>query len=185
MYQKLKCRQVNQKGIKLKQFHHVWLDNEFIKDCWVWVWFLSNLDKTVLCCPFVDVNKFVSAQLLNFYSDASKNPDLGMGVIFGNKWMYKQWDKNFIMDQDPSIGYLELYALTAAILQWGRTPELCRNRVVIFCNNQSVIHMINKMSSACNRCMKLIRLLALNGIANNRWVFARYVATKQNDLADS
>ena len=45
--------------------------------------------------------------------------------------------------------------------------------------------MINSNTSSCKRCMKLLRLLTLDGLRNNRRVFARWVDTKSNFLADS
>ena len=118
MYHKLKGKQTSNTGKQLKQHHHVWLDQEFVQDCRVWFQFLNNLDQKVICHLFIDVNKFALARVLNFYSVASKNPDLGMGAVFRNRWFYRRWNKEFIVEQDPSIGFLELYALTAAVLLW-------------------------------------------------------------------
>ena len=42
---------------------------------------------------------------------------------------------------NPSIEYLELFALTAAVLTWG--SKLKNRRITIFCDNLSVVCMIN------------------------------------------
>ena len=74
--------------------------------------------------------------------------------------MYQNWDQNWLDKAKPSIEYLELFALVAATLAWG--VELRNCRVVMYCNNHSVISMINKTTSTCKNCMVLIRLLVLH-----------------------
>ena len=85
--------------------------------------------------------------------------------------------------KQPSIAYLELYALTTGILIWSELLKNCR--IVVNCDNQSVVDMVNSTSSNCKNCMYLIRLLALSGLVNNRRVFAKHVRTGNNGLADS
>ena len=57
--------------------------------------------------------------------------------------------------------------------------------VTIFCDNQAVVQMMNNVTSSCHQCGKLIRLLTLNGLVWNRRLFAKYVSSRNNDLADS
>ena len=49
----------------------------------------------------------------------------------------------------------------------------------------AVVHMINKMTSGSKHCMKLIRVLVLNGLQFNRRLSAKFVDTKSNGIADS
>ena len=86
MYTKFK-RKNGVKYSMLKQHHHIWLDSDFVKDCLVWEWFLGNLEqnKAILCCLFVDFGIGTSAKILNFYSNASLNPNLGMGAVYREK----------------------------------------------------------------------------------------------------
>ena len=96
--------------------------------------------------------------------------------------MYGQWDPDFIVGQDPSIEYLELFALTATVLNW--IHRFKNRRVILFCDNQSVVHMINNTSSSCRNCMVLIRKVVLKSLKENVRVFARYVRSKDNTAAD-
>ena len=108
----------------LKQFHHVWLNRQFIQDCRMWDSFLNQADSTQLCCPFIDFSLGgQSSHILPFYSDASLNPVLGMGAIFENRWIVAHWPKGFITTYEPSIEFLELYALVTAIFTWYKLPE--------------------------------------------------------------
>ena len=83
MYSKIKLTSAS--GRDLKSYHHTWLDKEFIADCLVWKQFLSSFNDKGICRPFVDFqDKSRTAKILNFTSDASKNPRLGLGAVFNN-----------------------------------------------------------------------------------------------------
>ena len=168
---------------KLKQYHHVRLDREFKFDCQVWMLFLSHKLTKVVARPMVDLSTTILATQLNFYSDASANPRLGFGAVFADHWLFNQWEPGYISNGKPSIEYLELYAVCAAILTWGY--KLKNSRIVVFCDNAAVVQMINQSSSTCQNCMYLIRLLTLSGLIDNRRVFAKHVYGINNELADS
>ena len=67
---------VDKKGNKLKHYHHVKIDEEFLNDSNVWLLFLQHANSKVLTRPFVDFSNTTStfsAEQLSFYSDASAN----------------------------------------------------------------------------------------------------------------
>ena len=75
------------------------------------------------------------------YSDALRNFELGFGAYCDTEWTYGQWDRLFMERYEPSIEYLELYALLIGVLNWSR---LFKNRcIILFCDNQSVVFMVN------------------------------------------
>ena len=103
----------------LKSHHHIKLDKEFKEDCRVWLDFLdsSPIDTTV-CRPWVDFSPS-DVTILDFYSDASGSKSKGgYGAVFELEWMYGAWDTNFMVKEDPSIEFLELFTLTAAVMAW-------------------------------------------------------------------
>ena len=181
MYDKLKIR--NKQGQLLQQHHHVSIGKQFKLDAKVWRDFLMDRNLDHLCRPFIDFSDERFALTLNFYTDAAKSGILGMGAVYNNHWMFTSWPIGWIEKEDPSIEFLELYAFTAAILAWGKEIRNCR--VTIFNDNQAVIGMINKLTSRCPQCMKLIRILVLDCIHYNRRLFVQFVPSKQNILADS
>lgn len=136
--------------------------------------------------PFVDFecNSF-EATHLSFFTAASKNPLLGFRCYFNKRWIFGQWGNNYIKEKDPSKAYLELFALCVGIFTWQRDSRLANCRIIVNCDNQSVVEMVNKMTSSCPNYMYLLRMLALNNITYNRWVFVRYVNMKLNFLSDS
>ena len=100
-----------------------------------------------------DLSRVLSATEINFYSDASASKKLGFGCIFGDKWIFGAWGSKFIEVNEPSIEYLELFALCAGLLTW--PEELSNCRIIVFCNNQAVVAMINSLASSCPNCMTL------------------------------
>ena len=167
----------------LKPYHHVRLDAEFKLDCEIWKTFWLHYENIALCQAMVDLNHFLTSMQLSFFSDASANPELRAGGVFNKKWWFMKWEPGFVNICKPPIEYLELFGVVASVLTFG---HLIRNmRIVIFCNNQSVMHMVNSMTSSCKNCMFLLRLLALNNLVNNCRVFIRHVRSKHNGPSDA
>ena len=183
LYSKLTTR--DKKGRRLKQHHHMYLDKEFRDDCKVWLEFLDQeADRQrVLCRPFLDLDMFSTSEELNFYTDASGK--ISYGCYFMGNWTCGHvWTRELLM-KDPSIEFLELFALCAAILTWEDHEKLVNSGIVIFCDNQAVVGMINNTSSSCPACMKLIRVLVLNCLKYNRRISVKYVKSSDNILTDS
>ena len=174
MYSKL--RLTNKQGQILKEHHHINLGATFIQDCQMWKIFLQHAQGSVLCRPFIDfLEDSHSAITLNFTSDASLNPNLGMGAVFDDQWLFAIWPPGFIVNESPSIEYLELYALTAALIAWRHHSKLKNTRVTIWCDNKSVMYMVNKSSTSCEHCLNLIRIITMENIRFNRRLFVRHV----------
>ena len=167
----------------LKPHHHIRLDKEFRYDCQVWLEFLQddNMER-VVSRPMIDLlGPVKTSEEIAFYSDASGT--ISYGSVLDKRWIYGLWDENFLKLRKPSIEYLELFALTARVITWMTALTNCR--IIVFCDNVSVVHMINSMTSGCKNCIILIRLLILNGLQYNRRIAAHYINMKQNILADA
>ena len=164
---------------KLKPHHHIRITAEMREDLTMWLTFLKH--PSVFCRPFLDFSKVLIADEIDMYSDASRR--IGLGALCGSSWMYKQWDQTFLDECHPSIEYLELFAVTAGVLTW--IHRFRNRRIILFCDNESVVNMINYTTTSCKNCMVLIRLLVLKGLLENVRIFARHVKGEDNGLADS
>ena len=165
------------KGKTLQPHHHIKITEEHRLDLMVWKQFLTTPD--VYYRPFMESRSW-NAQEIDMYSDASGNFKLG---YCGQEWTWGQWDFSFCQEHNPSIEYLELFAMLVGVRNWIR---LFRNRrIVLFCDNEAVVHMINKSTSNCKHCMVLIRLLVAECIFQKVRVFAKHVGTKDNGKADA
>ena len=154
----------------LKPFHHVNLDAEFRADCRVWLQFLSS-EINATCHPFMDLSRVLVVKDISFYMDAVKGKSLGFGGVFGQHWIFGQWGESFILDCDPSIAYLELYGLCVGIFAWAK--YLRNSRVLLHCDNQLMVRMINATSSNCKNCMVLIRFVTLHCLVMNVRIFTK------------
>ena len=63
------------------------------------------------------------------------------------------------MNKDPSINFLELYALAIDIFLWA--PELQNQRVIVFCNNETVVYNLKKASLTGENSMMLLWVITL------------------------
>ena len=155
MYKKLEHKTVSREGKILKPHHHVTLDKEFKNDCLMWTIFLGN--QTAVNRPFVDMDRSTSANDIGFFTDSSKNENFGFGCYLGKlkQWTFGIWEPGFIKQKDPSIAYLELYALCVGIFCW--QENLTNGKLLLHCDNESIVHMVNNMTSGCKNCMYLLK----------------------------
>ena len=98
---------------KLKPHHHINVNSETRNDMHMWEHFLEHPD--IFCHPYMDFAPVEAAEI-NFHSDAPKCETKGFRALFNKSWMFGSWGKDFITQQDPSIKYLELFAVTSAVL---------------------------------------------------------------------
>lgn len=169
---------------RLKQHYHITVDRELRQDSIVWKRFL-NLTGAVNR-PFIDFSKDTTATELNWYTDSSRNTEYGFGCYFSGRYAFALWndsEQDFILKYEPSINFLELYAIVLSVELWCHLIQ--NRRVTIFSDNESAVHMINNSSSTCKSCMKLIRILTLTSLRHNTRIFLKHVPGKFNVLSDS
>lgn len=170
---------------KLKQHHHLRVTGEIKLDLGVWVNFLRH--GNAVSRPFVDFDgdNFVD---IPFTSDAAKSPLLGYSACYWDKtvnklyYCFNRWDSGFLETFDPSVQFLELYALTVGILLF--SAKLKNSRVRIWCDNQAVIQIVNKGASSCKHCMILVRVITLTALFNNTRYQVEYLKSEDNVWSD-
>ena len=163
-----------------KPNHHLNVNSEMRMDLRMWEQFLSH--PSAYSRPFFDFSKELNSEEIDMFTDASRNPRLGCGGFNKDSWFMAQWDLEFMNQYNPSINYLELYAVAVAVLNWiHRYPN---KRVTLFCDNLSVVHMINNTASNCKNCMLLLRIIVLKGLIHNVHIRAKHVVGVSNNLAD-
>ena len=170
------------KNKKLIAYHHITSDNEFKEDCKVWLSFLDESEHSVTVCrPWMDIlSHDQTATLLDFCTDASGARDRtgGMRCVFDNEWTSGMWSEKFMKWKKPSIKYLGLFALCVGMLIWS---EKLRNfsRMIMHCDNQDLVNMVNNLTSGCKNCMKLLHILLLRCLNYNFRVFVQYITSKE------
>ena len=133
---------IKAKNTALKPYHHVRVAEDMILDLQVWRAFLTSAE--CYARPFMDYDSCDNAKTLDWYTDLAKALGKGFGGHHQDEWFWGAWSSEFLA-KDPSIGFLELYAVTIGVLLWAkRYPN---QRILLFCDNESVVHMVNKQSS--------------------------------------
>ena len=110
-----------------KQHHHLQIKSELRADLLAWKCFLEEPGHAARPFFYFDV---VDSDELFFYTDASRNSQLGCGGVCNNDYFIMQWDEETINCFNPSINYLELYAVMVGVLNW--LHRFANRKVVIF-----------------------------------------------------
>ena len=151
---------------KLLPHYHIRVTEEMKRDLEMWDTFLQ--DQSAYCRTFMDFSATVKADDIAFAMDASKNLKLGFGGRCGKNWMFAAWN-GLIKKCNPSIEYLELFALVAGVVAW--IYQFQNRKVILYTDNQTIFHMINKTSGSCKSCMVLIRILVIHCLKYNVRVY--------------
>ncbi len=160
--------------------HHVNITAEVKEDLRVWKTFLTTKPHFR---EFLDTD-VTTAEEIGFYTDVSGNPGLGFSCYFHPHWTYEQWDKQlFLQEAKPDISWLKLYALVLAVTLWGN--HLHNKRVILRCDNQAVVGMVNANTTPEKHCMKLVLILVSVAMKYNCRLYARYIQTDENCCADA
>ena len=165
---------------EMKAHHHIAVDRDLKNDLKVWKSFLTH--PNLFSRNFLELKPLENSTEVSLYSDASANPELGCGGISDSNWFILQWKAKFIRKHKPSINYLELYAVTIGIFNW--IHKYKNKRIILFCDNMSVVQMINNNSSKCKNCMTLIRFIVLKEMTFNVKISAKHVPGIQNNFSD-
>ena len=157
----------------LMPHHHIKVTPDIREDLKMWLQFLH--EPTVYCRPFLDFSQIITADKVDWYTDALGQ--IGHGGICGNRYFQGRWSPGFIDNFKPSIEYLELYAVAVSVLLWAKL--FANKRICIFVDNESVEKMICNSSTNCKNCLVLIRKIVLECMTwNVRLCLTRGISKK-------
>ena len=161
------------------RFHHIRLNKEFFKDLAMWKIFLSKWNGR----SFFLESTPTPAQNLELYTDAAGS--IGFGGYFQGRWFQGHWLPNMQLNQQQgiSIEWQELFPIVVACAIWH--PLLAGKRLQFWCDNLSVVSIINSGHSKIPRIMDLVRRLVFLSMQHNFVVRARHVPGVSNAIADA
>ena len=141
-------------GIK-QPYHFVRLNAGFYKDLSMWEVFLTNWNGISL---FLESEQ-TSSPSLQLFTDAADSIGFGgylAGQLFHSHWLPEQ---KINKTTGISIAWQELYPIYLACCLWG--SQGTTKRIVFFCDNESVVQILNQKTSKCPKIMDLLRLIVL------------------------
>ena len=120
---------------------------------------------------------------LELYTDAAGS--IGFGGYLQGKWFQGHWPPHMHLNRERgiSIEWQELFPIVVACSIWH--PLLTGKRLQFWCDNESVVSIINSGHSKVPRIMELVRKLVLLSMQHNFLVRARHVSGVSNAVADA
>ncbi|XP_067088810.1 uncharacterized protein [Osmerus mordax] len=124
-----------------------------------------------------------TSSALALYTDAALS--VGFFFFFANEWFSESWpvELEFLARDCKSTALYELYPIVVACLLWGK--HWCRKRIVVFCDNEGTVNIINKGRSSVALINKLVRRLTWTCITGNFVLRAAYIPGLLNNVADA
>ena len=166
------------RGTQLPHWH-IKLNAGFRKDIKMWVDFLEHWNGVSI---FLD-SKVSNPHDLQLFTDASGS--LGYGGFLDGLWFQGHWLPEHTLNkkQGISIEWQELFPIYLACVLWG--PTWLGKRILMWCDNQSVVAIINSKHSKSPRIMDLVRSITLLTLSYNFTINATHIPGLDNAIADS
>ena len=166
------------KGLKLPHWH-IKLNAGFRKDIKMWIEFLEHWNGVSI---FLD-SHISSPPELQLFTDASGT--LGYGGFLNGLWFQGRWlpEHTLSKQRGISIEWQELFPIYLACVLWA--PTWTGKRIRMWCDNQSVVAIINSKHSKSPRVMDLVHAITLLTLAHNFTFSATHIPGLDNAIADS
>lgn len=146
----------------------------------LWHVFLSNFKDWL---PILDKQQRAKAGITVF-TDASANPKLGWGIYVPKTGCrsYGQWNVQYIIQNSPSIDFLEIYAILVFLDMKG--PELLDTFLFFKSDNMPTVDTLTNKSSKSKELMIIIRAITLICITHTISFKITHVPGYLNSYAD-
>jgi hypothetical protein len=152
--------------------HHIRLTKESRLDIQAWLSFLEQFNGVSIFLEPV----WSPSNSVSLYSDAS---GVGFAAVFGNRYLQGRWPTSWL---HHSIALKELFPITLAIELWGNS--LSNKRIMFFCDNSSVVSIINSQTSKQSDIMRLVRRLTIASMSFNILFRAQHIPGVDNVVSD-
>ena len=152
------------------QSRRVRISVEAAADLMIWVTFLEDLppekEFRMLRTPCSGAPTLAS--------DASTS--VGYGLVYGNYWFYGNWPNESW--KQCNIALLELYPIFMGVCLWKK--ELAQKSIIVLCDNQAVVAIINRLYSKDPLLRKVFKPLALTLMNYNIQLSAIHIEGHSN-----
>ncbi|CAB4014737.1 Hypothetical predicted protein, partial [Paramuricea clavata] len=136
-------------GVK-QPYHFVRLNSRFYKELFLKHWNGIGL--------FLESEQTPSPTV-QLYTDAAGS--IGFGGYLAGQWYQGLWlpEQNINQKTGISIAWQELYPIYLACCLWG--SQWTSKRIVFFCDNESIVQVLNQKTSKSQKIMDLLRPIVL------------------------
>ncbi|XP_060079761.1 uncharacterized protein LOC132559161 [Ylistrum balloti] len=175
------CRRLINATIGLTQpYHHLRVTAEIREDLKMWLRFFKTFNGISV---FIDQFWTTNSDMEHF-TDSSAKKGNGFGAYFNGSWAYGVWPELwFELGYTRDITVLEFFPLVVAVYIWG---DRLQNKKIIFrSDNQSVVAIVNKMTTKSPVVLAMLRLFVLRCIYFNIVFKAEHIPGCCNVITDS
>ncbi len=164
----------------VKELHEtIILDPGCLSDIRFWSLFLDEWNGI----SFFYNDKSETSASIEFFTDAA--PSVGFGGFFKGEWFSEAWPKEMLNlpSACKSTALFELYPIVVASLLWG--SKWSRKQIVVLCDNEATVNMINKGRSKTPAINRFLRRLTWTCVTGNFIMRAVYIPGHDNSIADA
>ena len=115
---------------------------------------------------------------MELFTDASGKD--GWGAYLVGRWISDHWST---VQGEMSIAWKNLYAIAIAVTTWGNLWQ--RRKIIIHCDNQTVVNVWEKGTCKSPEIMALVRMLYFCAAHHNFNVCVQHIPGVRNDIADA
>ena len=161
------------------RFHHVRLNAEFFRDIEMWRYFVAHWNGR----SFFLEDQVSASPDMQLFTDASGT--IGFGGYLAGQWFQGSWPPHLALSKATgiSIEWQELFPIVVACVIW--KSRFTGKRLQFWCDNESVVHIVNSGHSKSPRIMSLMRYLTLTAMQSNFLVRCKHISGKSNGIADA
>ena len=156
--------------------HHIKLNADFLDDIEWWLTYLPSWNGVSY---LYDVD-WTNRPDMELFTNASNK---GFGCYFQGQRCQGTFPKQAFKDQQMSINWHKLYAVTMALALCG--PQLKGKHLLFHCNNVLVVHIMAKASTHSKTMMALVHTFTLLAMQHNVQVHIHHITGVSNDIADA
>jgi hypothetical protein len=144
-------RRLIERSKHVKHLHHRVKVNRMLRDDiqW-WLDFLPSWNGVSV----IGDTHWSSNTEIAMFSDAS---DVAIGGMYGTKWLILPFKGQFEVLRHMSIAWRELYAVVTVLATFA--SSLRGKRILINCDNQAIVHVLQTGTSKNNAIMNLVRTM--------------------------
>lgn len=157
--------------------HRIRVNASMREDMVMWQQFLDDFNGT----SFWRDSQLLRADF-QVHSDAAGGH--GFGLYFRGHWCAQPWPDTWLeSDIIRDLTFLELFPLVVAVHIWAN--KFCNATVRFWCDNQAVVHVVNRQTSRSVKVMRLVRAFVLQCLRINALFIVQHVPGLQNGVADA
>jgi hypothetical protein len=164
-------------GVK-RSYHHIRVTNEMKCDLKIWLEFFKHYNGISM---FHD-RFWISNDDEQLFTDSSGG--IGFGIWFKGHWCQCKWPISWKENSlTKDITLLELFPIVIATVLFG--SKIKNKKVHFNCDNQSVVCILNTMTSKSPLILSLVRILTMQCLRHNCLIKASHIAGSKNNIADA